>query len=125
MLQDLKHACRDLLKRRWFTCVTVLTLALGIGASTAIFAVVNRVLLSPLPYPDADRLVYLALAPPDRDIRFPANIGVANYWQGQARSLDGIEVYEGRTLLAYDDRGARIVRAMRITPGLPAFLSVA
>ena len=42
MLQDLKNACRELLKNRWFTCVTVLTLALGIGANTAIFGVVNR-----------------------------------------------------------------------------------
>src|SRR5574342_261371 len=59
MLQDLKSACRELLKNRWFTCVTVLTLALGIGANTAIFGVVNKLLLNPLPYPDSDRIVYL------------------------------------------------------------------
>ena len=58
MLQDLKNACRELLKNRWFTCIMVLTLALGIGANTAIFGVVNRLLLNPLPYPDADRLVH-------------------------------------------------------------------
>ena len=40
MLLDLKAACRELLKNRWFTCITVLTLALGIGANTAIFGVV-------------------------------------------------------------------------------------
>jgi len=45
MLQDIKAACRNLLKSRWFTCVTVLTLALGIGANTAIFGVVNRLML--------------------------------------------------------------------------------
>ena len=42
MLQDLKYACRELLKNRWFTCVTVLTLALGLGANTAIFGVALR-----------------------------------------------------------------------------------
>jgi len=44
MLLDLKAACRELLKNRWFTCVTVLTLALGLGANTAIFGVVNKLL---------------------------------------------------------------------------------
>ena len=58
MLLDLKAACRELWNNRWFAGVVVLTLALRIGANTAIFAVVNRVLLNPLPYPDADRLVY-------------------------------------------------------------------
>src|SRR5688572_30704404 len=111
MFQDLKTACRELLKNRWFTCVTVLTLALGIGANTAIFGIVHRLLLSPLPYPDSERLVYLAVAPRERDSsfpdgRFPVSLGVASYWHSQARSVDGIEAYEGRTLLAYDDRGA-------------------
>jgi putative ABC transport system permease protein len=64
MLQDIKAACRNLLKSRWFTCVTVLTLALGIGANTAIFGVVNRLMLNPLPYQHADELVYLG-----RDIK--------------------------------------------------------
>jgi hypothetical protein len=56
MLQDLKNACRALLKNPWFTCITVLTLALGIGANTAIFGVVNKLLLNPLPYANSDRL---------------------------------------------------------------------
>jgi putative ABC transport system permease protein len=57
VLLDLKAACRELAKNRWFTCVTVLTLALGIGANTAIFAVVNKLLLNLLPYADSDRLL--------------------------------------------------------------------
>ena len=123
MLQDLKTACRELAKNRWFVCITVLTLALGIGANTAIFAVVNRVLLNPLPYPDADRLVYLRIGNDRLTFTTWVPSPVAQTWREQARSFDGMEAYEIRDVLAYDDEGARVVHGMRITPGLPAFVA--
>jgi putative ABC transport system permease protein len=57
-LQDLRYAIRTLWKSRAFAAVAILTLALGIGASTAIFSVIQNVLIEPFPYPDASRLMY-------------------------------------------------------------------
>jgi putative ABC transport system permease protein len=59
MLKDVRCAARQLIKNPAFSAVAILTLALGIGANTAIFSIVNAVLLRPLPYPDADRIMVL------------------------------------------------------------------
>ena len=57
MANDIRYALRTLLKNRGFAAVAVVTLALGIAATTAIFSVVNGVVLRPLPFPDPDRVV--------------------------------------------------------------------
>jgi putative ABC transport system permease protein len=91
--QDLRLAGRGLGKRRGLTAVAILTLALGMGANTAMFSVVNGVLLSPPPFRDPERLVMVWASSPTlaRDLGFPDTLPTspaAFYdWQGQNRSL--------------------------------------
>ena len=75
-ISDLGYAARTFVKKPAFAVTAVLTLALGIGASAAIFSVVNAVLLRPLPFPNAERLVYIGGTAPGTDQ--PAEFGVAD-----------------------------------------------
>src|SRR5262245_48136978 len=86
MIHDLQYAFRILLKNPVVTAVAVLTLALGIGANTAIFSVLNAVVLRPLPYADPDRLVMVweTLAGNDRRSAAPGNF---NDWRDQNKTF--------------------------------------
>ncbi len=68
--QDLRFACRSLAKRRGFTAAAILIVALGVGATTAVFSVVDRILFRSLPYPEDDRLVSFGVKAPFEGIEF-------------------------------------------------------
>ncbi len=98
LLQDLRHAVRMLVRTPLFTSVVIFTLAVGIGANTAMFSVVNAVLLQPLPFADADRVVDINEVEV-RD-RTRGAIAPANFvdWRAQASSFDAMSVYAVRNM---------------------------
>jgi putative ABC transport system permease protein len=91
MLTDLRFALRMLLRNRAFSLGAILTLALGLGASTAIFSVVNGILLRPLPYPEADRIVTLETIWRSRALS-GGNVSAPDFrdWQRQAASFEAM-----------------------------------
>ena len=89
MLQDIRYALRSLRHHPVFTLTAVLTLALGIGANTAIFSAVNSVLLRPLPYPEPDRLVTIWGFHPSIG-RESASLPDFLDWRRDARSFSGM-----------------------------------
>jgi len=94
LVQDLRYSIRTLAKSPGFTAIAILTLALGIGANTALFSVVNGVLLSPLPYPQPDRLVSLYSRTPDFS---HSSISYPNFldWQRQNNSFTQLAAFRG------------------------------
>lgn len=95
LLHDLRYAIRMLLRSPGFAAVSVLTLALGISANTALFTVVNGVLLSPLPYPQSGQLVAVYATTPGVD-RGPATYLNFLDWQRQTHTFSSMAIYRGQ-----------------------------
>ncbi len=94
LMQDLRYGLRMLAKSPGFTAVAILTLALGIGANTALFSVVNGVLLKPLPYPHPEQLVALSESKPNFET---GSISFPNFrdWQKDNRTFSGMAISRG------------------------------
>lgn len=92
--KDVRYGVRSLLKRPGFTVVAMITLALGIGANTAIFSTVNALLLKPLPFPDQDSVVALWEKNPSRGVE-RNECSIANYldWKAQSQSFENLGLY--------------------------------
>jgi hypothetical protein len=109
--QDLRYSLRGLLARPGFALAAILTLALGIGANTAIFSVINGLLLKPLPYPDSERLVQVHNVYPTMGID-NAGTSVPDYFdrREQAEALEDLAIYTGISLnLASDGTPQRLL----------------
>jgi putative ABC transport system permease protein len=108
-MADLKQAVRALLKRPAFTAIAVLTLALGIGATTSVFTVIYGVLLKPLPYAEPDRLVRLTEGRPE----FALNVSYPNYvdWRARNHVFEEMAVFNtiGSVVLPGEGTAAEVV----------------
>ena len=121
LLQDLRYSVRLLLKSPSFALVAVITLALGIGANTAIFSVVNAVLLKPLPYPHPEQLVRVFESSSTQP-RFPMSPGDFLDYRDQNTTLDNLAIYTRNDLeLSLGERPEQL-SAMRVSAGFFATL---
>jgi putative ABC transport system permease protein len=124
-LQDLRYAVRSLRKRPGFTMVVISTLALGIGADTAIFSVVHAVLLSPLPYHEPDRLVVLwqkndKLGLTQRPVSYPNVID----WQAQNQVFEHLAAIRGESFSPTDGDEPERVNVLRVSANILSLLGV-
>ena len=113
--QDIRYGLRMLAKNPGFTSVALITLALGIGANTAIFSVVDSVLLKPLPYPDPDRIVTLSSASRGSDEHGPVSAPDFHDWRHQSTAFSAIAYYKAEDTAATVGAGAEYVRVARVT----------
>ena len=116
---DLRFGARLLAKDRAFTATAVLTMALGIGANTAIFSLVNTVLLKPLPYPESDRLVMAWEQNPHRGW-YENIVSAANFldWQKQNDVFTGMAAFESNNLTLTGENKPEEVAGERVTTNL-------
>jgi putative ABC transport system permease protein len=119
LFSELRHAMRSLRRSPGFTLVAVLTLALGIGANTALFSIVYGVLLRPLEYRDADRLVAITA---EREYSGQSRLVPANFslpdlavWQARARSFESMAMSRGANAALAGEGGIEVVDVAAVT----------
>jgi len=128
LVSDLRHGLRILLRNPGFSATAVLLLALGIGANTAIFSVVNAVLLRPLPYQNASRIMQIWHVPPAKS--FPGltlfSVSPANYldWQSQNHSFEEMAAYGGASFNVGGKERPEAIQGARVAPGFFSILRV-
>jgi putative ABC transport system permease protein len=125
LLADIRYASRMLIKRPVFTAVAIVTLALGIGANTAIFSVVNAVLLNPLPYANPSELTLIWLQhPPTNQFQQPVSFPDFNDWQAQSRSFERIVATRTVSVNFTDGDEPERVNGARVSAGFLSMLRV-
>jgi len=121
LMQQLKYAVRTLTKARAFTVVAILTLSLGIGANVAMFSLINAVLLKPLPYRDADRLVFVNTLIPKLKTAapmLPVRAGYVLRWRTELESFESMGAAIGTITNLTEARGTESLGTLRMTAEL-------
>ena len=127
LLQDIRFAMRQLGRSRGFTFVTVLILALGIGATTAIFSLVNTVLLRPLPFPEQNRLMWLNQQDHSLPGVAPESLSYPDYfdWRAQNHTFSGMASYTGGGVTLQTESGSQRLDTNTVSANLFQVLGVA
>ena len=125
LTRDLRQAVRQMKNRPGFSAIVILTLALGIGANSAIFSVVQAVLLRPLPYRDPSRLAMVFAGDPARELR-EGRTSLLNFadWKSQNRSFEDMTVFIGQTFLLGTDGSPERMRSARVLANFWTLLGV-
>jgi putative ABC transport system permease protein len=119
IFHDLRVSVRALLNRPGFTAVAVATLALGLGATTALFSVVYGVLLRPLPYADSERIVSVWQTPRNNPGRNPdGSVSHMNFvdWKAESASFESAALFSGATYIVSDANDAEVVPGGAVSP---------
>jgi putative ABC transport system permease protein len=125
LFQDLRYGARLLLKRPGFTFVAVFTLALGIGANTAIFSVINAVLLRPLPYPEADRIIQLWETAKSRNLKQgTVSAHCFTDWKNQNQSFEQLAAYRYANFTLTGDDQPESITGLAVSASLFSVLGV-
>src|SRR5215472_10909925 len=121
--QNLRYGFRMLARSPGFALMAVLTLAIGIGANTSIFTVLNSVLLRPLPYRQPDRLMIVS----ERDAHFEdASVAYENYtdWRAQNRTFEDMVLFRRRDYTITGERGPEHIQGREVSAGFFTLLGV-
>src|SRR5215813_5928578 len=125
-LSQMRYALRTLWNDRGFAAMAVLSLAIGIGANTAIFSLVNGVLLRPLDFPDPQRLTAISISTPlfRNGEPLPINLGQLVEWRRRTRAFEGIGAYRNTTMSLTGDGRPELIPGAQVSANLFNVLGV-